>query len=68
MAMHRVHATLFTTTGTLKSWNNFFVTKSHVAAAGQKPVLGRGQSGGGLQAINENMPDVTSGYFLTDFL
>ena len=68
MAMHRVHATLFTTTGTLKSWNNFFVTKSHVAALGKSPFWDVGSQGVGLQAINENMPDVTSGYFLTDFL
>ena len=68
MARYGVHATLFTTTGTLKSWNNFFVTKSNVAALAKSPFWNVGSQGLGLQAINENMPDVTPGYFLTDFL
>ena len=68
MARYGVHATLFTTTGTLKSWNNFFVTKSNVAALAKSPFWNVGSQGFGLQAINENMPDVTPGYFLTDFL
>ena len=68
MARYGVHATLFTTTGTLKSWNNFFVTKSNVAALAKSPFWDVGSQGLGLQAINENMPDVTPGYFLTDFL
>ena len=68
MARYGVHAALFTTTGTLKSWNNFFVTKSNVAALAKSPFWNVGSQGLGLQAINENMPDVTPGYFLTDFL
>ena len=63
-----VHATLFTTTGTLKSWNNFFVTKSNVAALAKSPFWDLGSQGLGLLPINENMPKVTPGYFLTDFL
>ena len=63
-----VHATLVTTTGTLKSWNNFFVTKSNVAALAKSPFWDVGSQGRGLLPINENMPKVTPGYFLTDFL
>ncbi|WP_022657395.1 hypothetical protein [Desulfovibrio desulfuricans] len=63
-----VHASLFTTTGTLKSWNNFFVTKSNVAALAKSPFWDLGSQGLGLLPINENMPKVTPGYFLTDFL
>lgn len=63
-----VHAALFTTTGTLKSWNNFFVTKSNVAALAKSPFWDVGSQGLGLLPINENMPKVTPGYFLTDFL
>ena len=63
-----VHASLFTTTGTLKSWNNFFVTKSNVAALAKSPFWDVGSQGLGLLPINENMPKVTPGYFLTDFL
>ena len=63
-----VHATLFTTTATLKSWNNFFVTKSNVAALAKSPFWDVGSQGLGLLPINENMPKVTPGYFLTDFL
>lgn len=63
-----VHATLVTTTGTLKSWNNFFVTKSNVAALAKSPFWDVGSQGLGLLPINENMPTVTPAYFLTDFL
>lgn len=63
-----VHATLFTTTTTLKNWNNFFVTKSNVAALAKSPFWDVGSQGLGLLPINENMPDVTPGYYLTDFL
>ena len=63
-----VHASLFTTTGTLKSWNNFFVTKSNVAALAKSPFWDLGSQWLGLLPINENMPKVTPGYFLTDFL
>ncbi|MGV7005332.1 hypothetical protein [Desulfovibrio sp. QI0442] len=63
-----VHASLFTTTTSLKSWNNFFVTKSNVAALAKSPFWDVGSQGRGLLPINENMPKVTPGYFLTDFL
>lgn len=63
-----VHATLFTTTNTLKEWNNFFVTKSNVAALAKSPFWDVGSQGLGLLPINEHMPKVTPGYFLTDFL
>lgn len=63
-----VHATLFTTTGTLKGWNNFFVTRSNVAALAKSPFWDVGSQGVGLLPINENMPHVTPGYYLTDFL
>ncbi len=68
MGRSGVHAALFTTTGTLKSWNNFFVTKSNVAALAKSPFWDVGSQGFGLSPINEHMPNVTSGYFLTDFL
>ena len=44
------------------------VTKANVAALAKSPFWNVGSQGFGLQAINENMPDVTPGYFLTDFL
>lgn len=68
MAKSGVHAALFTTTGTLKSWNNFFVTKGNVATLAKSLFWDVGSQGLGLLPINENMPKVTSGYFLTDFL
>lgn len=63
-----VYATLFTTINTMKSWNNFFVTKANVAALAKSAFWGVGSQGLGLMPINENMPNVTPSYFLTDFL
>ncbi len=57
-----VHATLFTTTNTLKEWNNFFVTKSNVAALAKSPFWDVGSQGLGLLPINEHMPKVTPGH------
>ena len=63
MAKSGVHAALFTTTGTLKSWNNFFVTKGNVATLAKSLFWDVGSQGLGLLPINENMPKVTSGFF-----
>lgn len=63
-----VHAALFTATGTLKGWNNFFVTKSNVAALAKSPFWDVGSQGPGLLPINTGLPGVNPGYFLTDFL
>ena len=63
-----VYATLFTTINTMKSWNNFFVTKANVAALAKSAFWGVGSQGLGLMPINENMPNLTPSYFLTDFL
>ncbi len=62
------HATLFTYTSTLTSWNNFFVTYSNVASIERSHFWDVGSQGVRLLRINENMPGVEPGYFISDFL
>jgi len=62
------HATLFTYTETLGSWDNFFVTSSNVASLAKSKFWDVGSQGYRLLRINENMPGVEPGYFLSDFL
>lgn len=62
------HASLFTNTETLSSWNNFFVTFSNVATLSKSPFWDVGSQGVRLKRINEGVPGWEQSYFLNDFL
>lgn len=62
------HASLFTNTDTLSSWNNFFVTFSNVASLSKSPFWDVGSQGVRLTRINEGVPGWEQSYFLNDFL
>ena len=65
---NRAHASVYTLTKTLSSWNNFFITKSNVASLVKSPFWDVQSQGVGLELINQDAESDIPNYFLTDYL
>lgn len=65
---NRAHASVYTPTGTLSSWNNFFITRSNVAALAKSPFWDVQSQGVGLKVINKSTESDIQSFFLTDYL
>jgi len=62
------HASIYTTTATLSSWSNFFITRSNVASLAKSQFWDVQSQGVGLKLINQHSKESSPDFFLTDYL